>query len=86
MEDVHLHRFHAVQGAIDHIERLEVPAHIQHQPPPGKSRLIVNGHRRNNETLGRDADQLQESLQAVQHAQWVGRFEVNLGGRNLQMV
>ncbi len=86
MEDVQLYRFHAVQSAIDHIERHEVPAHIQHQPAPGKPRLVVNGHGRNGETSRRDADQLQKGLQAVEYAQRIGGFKVNLIRRDLQVI
>ena len=35
---------------------------------------------------GRDTDELQKGLQAVQHAQRIGGFEVYLVGRNLQMI
>ncbi len=35
---------------------------------------------------GRDADELEKGLQAVQHAQRVGGFEVHLIGCNLQMI
>ena len=68
MKHVELDRFHAVESAINHIERHEMPARVQHQSPPGETRLVVNGHCRNGESLRRDANQLQKGLQAVQHA------------------
>ena len=86
MEDVELDRFHAVEGAIHHIEGHEMAARVQHQSAPGKARLIVDSHCRNDEASWRDTDELQKGLQAVQHAQRIGGFEVHLVGCNLQMI
>ena len=42
VEDVHLHRGHAVDVALDHVDRLEVAAHVDHQAAPGEARLVLN--------------------------------------------
>ena len=86
MEDVELYRLHAVERAIDHIQQHEMTTHIQHQSPPGKAWLIVDGYRGNGEASRGDSDELQEGLQAVQHAERIGGFEVNFIRRDLQMI
>ena len=72
VEDIELHRFHAVQVALDHVDRLEVAAGINHQAAPREARLVVDGDRRRGETLRGDVHQLQKCLQAVQHAERIG--------------
>ena len=72
VEDVQLDRFHAVEVALDHSQRHEVAARVDHQAAPRKARLIVDGDRRRGESLRRDAHQLQKGLQPVQDAQRIG--------------
>ena len=47
VEDVQLHRRHAVQRALDLAHRLEVAAHVDHQPAPAEARRVLNAHRGN---------------------------------------
>src|SRR6266446_5568011 len=76
MENVHLRRFQAVQIALEYIERNKVAAYVDHQPTPGKARLVLNRDRRSVETVRRDVHQLQQSLQRVHSAKRRWRFDV----------
>ncbi len=80
MEDVELHLRHAVEVAIDHVERHEVAAGIHHEPSPGESWLVVDGDRGDGEALRVRRDQLQECLDAAQDAERVAGLQARLGG------
>ena len=86
VKDVQLNGLHAVERAIHHIQRHEMAAHVQHQSPPGKPGLIVNGHCRDGEASRGDLDQLEKGFEAVQHAQRIGGFEMNSIRCNLQVI
>ena len=42
VEDVQLHGGHAIEIALDHFDRLEVPSAIDHQAAPAKARRVLN--------------------------------------------
>ena len=73
MKNVHLHRFHTVEVALDDIERDEVAADVNHQTAPDETRGVMDANDRNGKTQGRGFDQLQEGLQSMQRSQRVGR-------------
>src|SRR3984957_17106370 len=86
MEHVQFHRLHPVEGAIDDVERLEMPALVEHQSAPGKPGIAVDCPGRNRGSLWGPAHQLQKGLQAVQDAQRIGGLQVNLTWHDLQVV
>jgi hypothetical protein len=86
VQNVHLHGGHTVEVALEHVQRNEVPAHIDEHAPPGKPRLIFYGDGRHGEAGGRDLDKLKKGLQAVQHAQRRWRGELSRGIGNGQLV
>src|SRR6266446_4266737 len=86
MENVHLRRFKAVQIALEYIERNKVAAYVDHQPTPGKARLVMNDERRSGEAVRRDFHQLQKCLQPVHGAQRRWRFDLRAICRNRQRV
>ncbi len=46
VKDVELDGFHPVEISLDHIDRHEVAAGVDHEPAPLEARLIVNRDRR----------------------------------------
>ena len=48
---VQLHRGHAVEIALEHIERDKVAADVDHQSAPGKARAVVDRNRRHGKAL-----------------------------------
>ena len=68
MEDVHLHRGHAVDVALDDLDRLEVAAHVDHQSAPGKARLVLNVDEREVVAVAIAGDELQQRLHAAHRA------------------
>ncbi len=86
VEDVHLHGFEAVDVSFEHIERDEMARGIDHQPAPGKARLIVDGDRRGGKSFGRHFYQLKKSLQTVQRAERSGRAEFRAGSGDFEDV
>src|ERR1700730_5947630 len=68
---VQLDRGHAVQVALDYIHRDEVAAGVNHQPPPGKARTVLDGNGRRGEACACGGDQLQKSLQPAHDTQAV---------------
>ena len=86
MEDIQLDRFHSVQIAFEHIQRNEVPAHINHQPAPGKARRVLNVNHGHGKTGGSCLHQLQKHLQAMQRAQRRGSAQRCPGCRHVQRV
>ena len=73
VHDVHLHRRHSIQVALEHVQRNEVTADVDEQAAPGESRLILDRDRRYGKSLPGGFHQLQECLKAVQNAQRIWR-------------
>src|SRR6266550_8821053 len=69
MQDVQLQSGHAVKIALQHVEWNEVPANVNEQSAPGKSRFVVDCQDRYGKSGRTRFHQLQECLQAVQHTQ-----------------
>jgi hypothetical protein len=86
VEDVELDHRHAVQRPLDHLDRLEVPAHIQQQPPPPEPRRILDMHRRDEPALPVPLEQLQQRLEAPQCAHGGGRPEQRPSGIDIEGV
>src|SRR5260221_11550844 len=51
VEDVHLHRFEAVEIALEDIERNKMAGTAHHRRAPGKAGLVLNGDRRSGEAI-----------------------------------
>src|SRR5215470_12959068 len=60
VKHIELHSCHAVEIALDYLDRHEVPARVDHQPAPRESRFIFNRDRGNGKALGGDMDKLQK--------------------------
>ena len=86
VEDIELYRFHAVEVALDYWDRLEMAAGIDHQAAPGKARFIINRGGRRGKTLRSNANQLQESLQAVEDAQRIRSRQLHAVCRHFQVI
>src|SRR5579863_526485 len=86
VEDVQFHRFHPIEVALQHIEWSKVPAGINHQAAPRETRLVLNGYGGGGKTIGRDRDELQESLQAAEYAEGICGVEFRPGGRDFKRV
>src|SRR5882724_12812483 len=65
VEDVHFHRFQAVDIALEDIDGDEVAGYVDHEAAPGETRLVLDGDGGSGEAVRRDFNQLQESLQGV---------------------
>ena len=70
---VYFHRGHPVQVALEDLHRNKVAADVDHQPAPGKPRLVLDRDRRHHEAGRNVFDQLQERLEPVQNAQGIRR-------------
>src|SRR5437764_1445606 len=62
VQDVQLDGGHAVQIALDRLDGLEVPARINQQPAPTKTRLVLNDSGRDEIAAAITFEQLQKSL------------------------
>src|SRR5580692_10834948 len=60
---IQLHGGHAIQVALQDVERNEVAADVDHQSAPGKARFVVNRNCRRGEAFGSSLYQLQKRLQ-----------------------
>ena len=86
VKDVHLHRFHSVQIPLEHFHRRKVPARIDQQAAPAKSRLVFDVHCWCGKSIRRHLHELQKSLQAAQNAKWIRRIQFCARGRYFQRV
>ncbi len=86
MENVELHRRHRVQIALHHFERHPMARHIEHQPAPWKSRLVVDVNRRRFESILARTDQLRESFHAAQRSGHCNRLEFRAQARYFQSI
>src|SRR6267378_6417680 len=76
VQDIHLHRCHSIEVALEHVQRNEVATNVNEQAAPGESRLILNCHDRHGKSVCGDFHQLKEGLKAVQNAQRIGGGEL----------
>ena len=86
VKDVHLHRFHSVQVPLEHFHGRKVPARIDQQAAPAKSRLVLDAHCWCGKSIRRHIHELQKSLQAAQNAERIRRIQFCARGRYLQRV
>ncbi len=86
VQDIHLHRRHPIDIALEYLQRNEVAANVNQQAPPDELGLIVNRHRGSGKTIRGRFHQLKECLKAVQHAQRSGRGELRTGFRDYQLI
>jgi hypothetical protein len=62
VHDIQLHCCHRVEVALEHLDRDEVAADVEHQASPREARLVFDGDSGNGESGGGGLNQLQESL------------------------
>ncbi len=86
VKHVELHRGHAVQVALQNVERNKVAAHVDHQSAPGKARAVLDRNRRHGKTRARGLHQLQESLQPTHDAERGRRVQPGAGAADVQLV
>src|SRR5260370_25821425 len=79
-------RRHAVEVELEHIERDEMAADVNHQAAPAKTRLILNRDCRRCETIGRYFDQLQECFQSMHHTERRGGLKLSPRSAHWQAV
>src|ERR1700677_261602 len=83
---VQLYCGHAVQVALQRIERDEVASNVDHQSTPGKPRLVLNGNCRSNKAVGGSLYQLQKCLQPAHDSESRRCFELRTRCADLQRV
>src|SRR6266403_1384538 len=71
VENIHLHRRHSVNVALEHIEWNEVASNVNEQAAPGKAGPIRYRDGRHNKYIRPGFDQLQEGLKSVQNPEWI---------------
>ena len=86
MEDVELHHGHAVQRALDHVDRLEVAAHIDHEPAPAEARCVIDGDGGRLARAVFERNQLQECLHSAHGADIGCRTQLCVRWRDRQLV
>src|ERR1035441_817430 len=92
MKDVQLHRSHAVEIALDHLDGHPMPRDVQMQSAPGEARMVLNVDGRRFETLGcrfgalSRNDELSKCFEATQHAQRIRSGQERVLWRDLQVV
>ena len=69
VQDVQLHGGHGVEIALDHLDGLPAPRHVDHEPPPWESRPVPDRGRRKKPAVLVPLGQLQERLEAVEGAE-----------------
>src|SRR3954452_3462921 len=80
VKDVQLHGGHAIEIAVEDLDRQEMAAYIEHQTTPGKARLILNGERRDGESLGGHFHELQECLETAHGTESGDGVQLGEGG------
>jgi len=68
VKDVELGNDHRVERPFNDADRLEVAAHVDHEPAPAEARGVVDIDFRHTAPAVTDRDQLQERLHAVHGA------------------
>src|SRR5437660_211747 len=76
MQNVHLHRFHPIEIALENVKRDEMAGHVNEQSSPPKTRLVFDRDRWDSKSAGRDLYQLEERLETVQNAERIGRMQL----------
>ena len=71
MEDVELDGGHAVEGALDHSDGLEVAAAIDHETTPAEARRVVNCDGGNHIAAAARLHELNESFETVHGAKLI---------------
>ncbi len=69
VEDVHFYGFHAIDVAAQNFQRDEVAAGVDHRAAPGEAGRVFDDDCGSGETVWRNGDELQKSLQAVHGAE-----------------
>src|SRR6266508_5027075 len=86
VQDVRLDRRHAVEVALEDLEGREVPAAVDEEPAPRKTRAVVDHHRGDPEALAARAHELKERLQPAQDPPRLGGSEGGFRGGDLEVV
>ena len=86
MKYIQLDRCHAVQIALQNIERNEVAAHVDHQSAPGKPRFVLNRNCRYGKAIGSGLYQLQKCLQPVHDSERRHCIELRSRGADLKRI
>src|ERR1700678_613155 len=86
VKNIQLHRFHGIEVALNHRNRNEVPPGVDHEPSPGKTRLVVDDDCRGCKSPRRNMHQLQKSLQAMHRPEGIGRSKLYAVRRDRQLV
>ena len=86
VEDIHLDGFHAVEVALEDVERNEMAADVDHESAPCETRLVLNGDGRSGETVRRYFDELEKCLQSAEHAERICGVELCAGRSDFERV
>src|SRR6267142_6005400 len=76
VQNIHLHRCHSIEVALEHVQRNEVAANVNKQTPPGEPGPIPNRHNGNSKSVCGGFHKLKEGLKAMQDPQRTGCGEL----------
>jgi hypothetical protein len=62
VQDVHFHRCHSVNVALERVRGNKVAANVDGESAPGEARRVFDVHGGGDEAAGRDFDKLEECL------------------------
>src|SRR5712691_11107362 len=86
VQDIHLHRCHSIEVALEHVQRNEVTADINEQTTPGKPGPILNRHDGNSKSVCGGFHKLKEGLKAMEDTQRIGCCELRTRLADCQLI
>jgi len=86
VEDVELDGGHAIKGALNHGDGLEVAAAVNHEATPAESRLVVDRNGRDHVAAAARLDELEEGFETMHGAHLACSFEFGARGRDAERV
>src|SRR6266849_897425 len=86
VQDIHLHRCHSIEVALEHAQRNEVAADINEQATPGKPGPILNRHDGNSKSVCGGFHKLKEGLKTMEDTERIGRCELRTCLTDYQLI
>ncbi len=86
VQDVHLHGGHAIEIALQHVDRNEMAADVDKQAAPRKARLVFDRDHGDRESGGGRLNQLEERLHSMQNAERSRRRKLRAGTVNREFI
>src|SRR5262249_13197184 len=86
VQDIHFHRGHSINVALEHVHRKVVTPDITQQSPPSKAWVVIDDDSGNIKSIRPGLDQLKKGLQAMQNAKRIWSHERCPGCAYAQLV